>query len=153
MRLSEETRLDEQWSIIDDFDIDILMMTSTAMTIAMSNGSNYKQRSGEMALLLEQKQVYGIVTGENERPEDRAEQDATAAEKLAHWAAVKEWVKQHGTARSTILVGLEARLQASYMEITDARTLWEQLATAYNAKLKFNVFQIGDELVGITLED
>jgi len=63
-----------------------------------------------MALLLEQKQVYGIVTGEDERLEDPAEQDATAAEKLAHRAAVKEWVKQHGTAQSTILLGMEPRL-------------------------------------------
>jgi len=102
-----ETRLDEQLSIIDDFDIDILMMTSTAISIAKFNGSNYKQLSGEMALLLEQKQVYGIVMGENERPEDPAEQDATATEKLAHRAAVKDWVKQHGTARSTILLGME----------------------------------------------
>ena len=121
-------------------------MTSTAISIAKFNGSNYKQWSGEMALLLEQKQVYGIVTGEDERPEDPAEQDATAAEKLAHRAAVKDWVKQHGTARSTILLGMEPRLQASYMEITDARTLWEKLATAYKAKLKFNVFQIREEL-------
>jgi len=127
-------------------------MTSTAISIAKFNGSNYKQWSGEMALLLEQKQVYGIVTGEDERPEDPAE-DATAAGKLAHRAAVKDWVKQHGTARSTILLGMEPRLQASYMEITDARTLWEKLATAYKAKLKFNVFQIREELLGIRLED
>ena len=127
-------------------------MTSTAISIAKFNGSNYKQWSGEMALLLEQKQVYGIVTGEDERPEDPAE-DATAAEKLAHRAAVKDWVKQHGTARSTILFSKEPRLQASYMEITDARTLWEKLATAYKAKLKFNVFQIQDKLLGIRLED
>ena len=128
-------------------------MTSTAISIAKFNGSNYKQWSGEMALLLEQKQVYGIVTGEDERPEDPAEQDATAAEKLAHRAAVKDWVKQHGTARSTILLGIEPRLQASYMEITDARTLWEKLATAYKAKLKFNVVQIREELLGIRLKD
>jgi len=106
-----------------------------------------------MALLVEQKQVYGIVTGEDERPEDPAEQDATAAEKLAHRAAVKDWVKQHGTARSTILLGMEPRLQASYMEITDARTLWEKLTTAYKAKLKFNVFQIREELLGLRLEE
>ena len=107
-----KTRLDEQQSIIDDFDIDILTMTSTAISIAMFNGSNYQQWSGEMALLLEQKQVYGIVTGEDEQPEDPAEQDATAAEILAYRAVVKDWVKQHGTARLTILLGMEPPLQA-----------------------------------------
>jgi len=125
-----ETRLDEERSIIDDVDIDILTMTSTAISIAKFNGSNYKQLSGEMALRLEQKQVYGIVTGEDERPEDLAE-DATAAVKLAHRAAVHDRVQQHGTAQSTIMLGMEPWLQASYMEITDARTLWEKLATAY----------------------
>jgi len=54
-------------------------MTSTARSNATFNGSNYKQWSGEMALLLEQKQVYGIVTVEDEWPEDAVEQDATAA--------------------------------------------------------------------------
>jgi len=128
-------------------------MTSTAISIAKFNGLNYKQWSGEMALLLEQKQVYGIVTGEDVRPEDLAEPDATAAEKLAHRAAFKDWVKQQGTARSTILLGMEPGLQASYREITDARTLWEKLVTAYKAKLKLNVFQIQEELLGIRLED
>ena len=80
-------------------------------------------------------------------------EDATAAEKLLHWAAVKESVKQHGTARSTILLSVEPRLQALYLEITEARTLWEKLATVYKSKLKFNVFEIRQELVGIRLED
>jgi len=127
-------------------------MTSTAISIAKFNQSNYKQWSREVALLLEQKQVYGIVAGEDEQPDDPAE-DATAAEQLAHRAAVKDWVKRHCTALSTILLGMEPRLQASYMEITDARTLWEKLATAYKAKLNFNVFQIREELLGIRLED
>jgi len=90
--------------------------------------------------------------GEDERPEDPVE-DATTAEKLAYQAAVKDWVKQHGTAGSTILLGMEPHLQASYMEITDARTLWEELATAYKTKLKFTVFQIGEEYLGIRLKD
>ena len=102
---------------------------------------------------MEQKQVHGIVTGEDERPKDPAQQDATGAETLAHWAAVKDWVKRHGTARSTILLGMEPRLQASYMEIMDVRTFWDKLATAYKAKLKFNVFEIREQLLGIRLKD
>jgi hypothetical protein len=128
-------------------------MTSTAISIGRFNGSNAKQWSGEMAVLLEQKQVYGIVMGEDERPEDLADQDATAADKLAHRAAVKDGVKQHGTERSTILLGMEPQLQALYMEITDMQTLWEKLATAYKARLKFNVFEIWEEILGIRHED
>jgi len=128
-------------------------MTSTSISIAKYNGPNYKQWSGGMALLVEQKQVYGIVMGEDERPEDLVEKDATAGDKLAHHPAVNDWVKQHGTARSTILLSMEPRLQALYMEITDARTLWEKLPMVYKAKLKFNVFQIKEELLGIRNED
>jgi len=63
-------RLDEQRSIIDDLDIDLLTMTSTAISIAKFNGSNYKQWSVEMAFLFDQQWLNGIVTGEDERPED-----------------------------------------------------------------------------------
>jgi hypothetical protein len=93
----EEMCLDEQQSIIDDFEINIHTMASMAILIGKLKGSNCMQWSGEMALLLEPKQVYGIVMGEDERPEDLAE-DATAMEELGHLAAVKDRVKQHGAA-------------------------------------------------------
>jgi hypothetical protein len=93
-----------------------------------------------MAHLLEHKQVYGIVTGEDERPDDLVE-DAIAAENFTPWAAVKVWVREHDTAQSIILLGMEPQLHTSYMEITNAGTLWEKLAAAYKAKSKFNVFR------------
>ena len=122
-RRMEQTRLDAQQSIINDFDIEMLTMTSTAISIAMFNWLNYKQWSREMALLLEQQQVYSMVTGEDERPEDLVELNETMAEKFAHRAAVKDWVKEHGTVRSKILLGIEQWLQILYMQITDAQTL------------------------------
>ena len=82
-----------QLSIIDDSDNDIFMMTSTTISIAMFNESNYKQWSEEMALVLEHKQVYGIVSGNDEWPPDPAEQVPTATMKLAHRAALKACVK------------------------------------------------------------
>jgi len=39
------------------------------------------------------------------------------------------------------------------MEIMDARKLWEKMPTAYQEKLKFNVFQIREELLRISLEE
>jgi len=69
------------------------MMTSTTISIAMFNESNYKQWSEEMALVLEHKQVYGIVSGNDEWPPDPAEQVPTATMKLAHRAALKACVK------------------------------------------------------------
>jgi len=146
------THLDVQRCITDDFDIDILMMSSGTILIAKFNGSKYKQWSGEMALPLEQKQVYGMVTAEVEHPYDTAA-DAAAPDQLAHQAGVNDLVKLQGTARSMILLDLEPRLEASYIEITHAQRLWEILATAYMAKLKFNVFQIREGSLGLRLKD
>jgi len=47
-------------------------MSSTMITIIMLNGTNSAQWATEMALLLEQKQVYGIITGYDDKPEEPA---------------------------------------------------------------------------------
>jgi hypothetical protein len=48
---------------------------------------------------------------------------------------------------------VEPGLQAWYMETTEARTIFEKLGMAYKVKLKFFVFQIQEELLGIRLKD
>jgi hypothetical protein len=45
-------------------------MSSTTITITKFNGTNYAQWATEMALLLEQKQVYGIIKGYDDKPEE-----------------------------------------------------------------------------------
>jgi len=119
----------------------------------MFNESNYKQWLGEMAVMLEQKQVCGSVPGEGEWPEDPAEQDVTSRVKLTYLAAVKDWVKQDGTVRLMILLGMELGLQGSYIDMTDGWTLRETLATPYRSKLKCKVIQIMEGLLAITLTD
>jgi hypothetical protein len=101
-----------------------------------------------MALLLEQKQVYGIITGYDDKPEEPAA-NATATEK----AAFKDWMNRDGVARSTILLGMVPRIQADYMVVDDAKTLWEKLASAKKSKLKFNIFEISEDLWSIKLQD
>jgi hypothetical protein len=78
-----------------------------------------------MALLLEQKQVYGIINVYDDKPEEPAA-NATATE----MAAFKDWMNPHGVARSTILLGMEPRIQAEYTVVDDAKTLWEKLPSA-----------------------
>ena len=73
-------------------------MSSSTITIAKFNGSNYKQWLGEMVLLLEQKVVWGIIEGYNTRPPTPAT-DLTVTE----FKEYKEWMNSHGIARSTIL--------------------------------------------------
>jgi hypothetical protein len=76
-------------------------MSLTTITITKFNGTYCAQWATEKALLLEQKQVYGIIKGYDDKPEEPAA-DVTATEK----AAFKDWMNRHGVARSTILLGM-----------------------------------------------
>jgi len=99
-----------------------------------------------MALLLEQKQVYGIIKGYNDKPEERAA-NATTTDK----AAFNNWMNCHGVAKSTILLGIELRIQGEYTIVDNAKMLWEKLPSAYKSKLKLNIFEIREDLWGLKL--
>jgi hypothetical protein len=101
-----------------------------------------------MAQLLEQKQVYDIIKGYDDKPEEPAAH-ATATEK----AAFKACMNRHGVARSTILLSMEPRIHAEYTLVEDAKMLWEMLASAYKSKLKRNIFEIKENLSSIKLQD
>jgi len=62
--------------------------------------------------------VDGIIKGYDNKPEEPAA-NATATEK----ATFKDWKNRHGVARSTILLGMEPRIQAEYMVVDDVKTL------------------------------
>jgi hypothetical protein len=81
----------------------------------MFNGMNDAQWATEMALPLEKNQVYGVIKGCNDKPEDPAA-SATATKK----AAFKDCMNPHGVARSTILLGMGPRIQAEYTVIDHA---------------------------------
>jgi hypothetical protein len=100
-----------------------------------------------MALLLEQKQVYGIIKGYDDNLEEPAA-NATATEK----AAFKDWINCHGVARSTIMLGMEPRIQAEYTVIDDAKMLWEKLTSGYKSKRKLNIIEIRENLWSIKLQ-
>jgi len=123
-------------------------MRSTTITIIKFNGTNDAQWPTEMALLLEQKHVYGIINRHDDKPEEPAA-NATATEN----AAFKDWMNLHGVARSTIQLSMEPRIQAEYTVIDDAKMLWENRASAYKSKLKLNIFEIREELWSIKLQD
>jgi hypothetical protein len=123
-------------------------MSLTTITITKFIGTNYVQWATEMALLVEQKQVYGIIKGYDGKPEEPAA-NATGTEK----GAVKDWMNRHRVARSTILLGIEPRIQAEYTVVDDAKTLWEKLASAYKSKLKLDIFEIREDLWSIKLQD
>ena len=118
------------------------------ITITKVKGTNYAQWATEMALLLEQKQEYGIITGYDDKQEEPAA-NATATEK----AAFKDCINRNRVDRSTILFGMEPRIQADYTVVENAKTLWVKLASAYQSKLKLNIFEIKEDLWSIKLQD
>jgi hypothetical protein len=122
-------------------------MNSKTITIPKFNGMNYAPWATERAPLLEQKQVYGI-KGYDDKPEEPAA-NMTARKK----AAFIDWINRHGVARSTILLGMEPKIQAEYAVIDDAKTLWEKRSSAYKLKLKLNIFEIREDRWGIELQD
>jgi len=101
-----------------------------------------------MALLLEQRQVYGIMKGYNDKLKEPAA-NATATEK----AAFKDWINHHGVSRLAILLSMEPRNQADYTVVDDAKTLCNKLASSYKAKLKLNIFEIRDDLWSVKLQE
>ena len=120
----------------------------TTITITKFNCMNFGQWATEMALLLGQKQLYGIIKVYDDKPEEPAA-NATATEK----ATFRDWINCHGVATSTSLLGMEPRIQAEYMVVDDSKTLWEKLASAYKSKLKLNIFEIREDLWSIKLQD
>jgi hypothetical protein len=117
------------------------MAESTAITIKKFDGTDYKGWSLEIEILLEQKQVLHIVDGTEEAPDAK---DGTE---------FKAWKKQHGIARSTILLAMERSLQQQYGVQKDAKALWDQLKEDYKSKVKLNVWALRDEMSAVKLRD
>jgi len=123
-------------------------MNSTTITITKFNGTNDAQEATEIALLLNQKRVYGIIKAFDDKPEERAA-NVTTTEK----AALTDWMNRHGVARSTLMLGMEVRIQAEYTVIDDAKTLMEKLPSAFKSKLKLKIFEIRDDLSSTKLHE
>jgi len=117
------------------------MAESTAITIKKFDGMDYKSWSLEIEILLEQKQVLGIVDGTEEAPDAK---DGTE---------FKAWKKQHGIARSTILLAMKRSLQQQYGIQKDAKALWDQLKEDYKSKVKLNVWALRDEMSAVKLSN
>jgi hypothetical protein len=93
-------------------------MSSITIRITKVNGKNYAPLATKMSLLLEQKQLFGIIEGYDDKPEEAAANE-TAAEK----AAFKDWMNRHAVAGSTLLLGIEPRIQVEYTVIDEVKTL------------------------------
>jgi len=114
---------------------------STAIPIKKLDGMDYKSWSFKIEILLEQKQVLGIVDGTEEALDAN---DGTE---------IKAWRKQPGIAWATILLVMERSLQQQYGIQKDAKGLWDQLKEDYKSKEKLNVWALRDEMSAVRLGD
>jgi hypothetical protein len=117
------------------------MAKSTAITIKKFDGTDYKSWSLEIEILLEPKEVLGIVDGTEAAPDEKDGTECTP------------WKKQDGIARSTILLAMERSLQQQYGVQNDAKALWDQLKEDYKSKVKLNVWALRDEMSAVKLRD
>jgi hypothetical protein len=122
-----------------DMCTDDKMAKSTALSIKKFDGTDYKSWSLEVEILLVQKLVLGIVDGTEEAPEDATE--------------LKSWKKQHGIARSTILLAMERSLQQQYGVQKDVKARWDQLKEDFKSKVKLNVWALRDEISAVKVRD
>jgi len=120
---------------------DDMMAESTAITIKKFDGADYKSWSLEIEILFEQKQVLGIVDGTEEAPDSKDRTEFKARK------------KQHGIARSTILLAIERSLQQQYGVQKDPNALWDQLKENYKSKVKLNVWALRDEMSAVKLSN
>jgi hypothetical protein len=62
--------------------------------------------------------VYGIIKGYDDKPTDQGA-NATVTEK----ATLMDWMNRHGVARLTILLGMEANIQAECTVVEETNTV------------------------------
>ena len=131
--VSEEYRLN---TCTDD-----KMAQSTLISIKKFDGTDYKSWSLEIEILLERKQVVGIVDSTEKAPDGKDGTEFNA------------WKKQHGIARSTILFAMERSLQQQDGVQKNAKAWWNQLKENYKSKVKLNVWALRDEMAAVKLRD
>jgi len=105
------------------------------------DGTNYKEWTFNVGLVLKQKLCWFITTGIEKKPHTIA---------LAEWLS---WSQKKEIAMSTIFLTMECQMQQRYMEFEDPHILWEKIKSDYTMKIKKNTFTIQKELYGICLED
>jgi hypothetical protein len=120
------------------------MAESTAISIKKFDGTDYKSWCLEVEILLEHKQVLGIVNGTEEEPDAKNAKDAT------EFKALK---KHHPITRSTILLAMERSVQQLYGVKKDAKALWDQLMEGYKLKVTLNVWVLRDEMSAVKLSN
>jgi len=117
------------------------MAESTVISIKKFDGTYYKSWRLEIEILLEQKQVHGIVDSTEKAPD------------VTDGTEFKAWKKQHGIARSTILLAMERSLQQQYGIQKDAKALCDQLKEHYKSKVKLNVWALRNAMRAVRFSD
>jgi hypothetical protein len=119
--------------------MDDKLAESTAISIKKFDRTDYKSWSLEVEILLEQKQVLGIVDGTEEAPEDATE--------------LKSWKQQHEIAQPSSLLAKERSLQQQYGVWNDPKALWYQLKEDYKSNVNLSVWALRDDMSAVRWSD
>ena len=97
---------------------------STGVSIERLDGTNYHVWKFKMQLILEDKELFGVIDGSDAKPE-RAD-------------AVADWVKRDKKARVTICLALTDSVLATVRSCETAVSVWEKLASVFESKSLVN---------------
>src|ERR1700712_3274149 len=97
---------------------------STGVSIERLDGSNYHVWKFKMQLILEDKDLYGVIDGTDVKPE-KAE-------------SVAEWVKRDKKARVTICLAVSDSTLATVRSCDTAKSVWDKLASVFESKSLVN---------------
>ena len=94
---------------------------STGVSIEKLDGTNYHVWKFKMQLVLEDKELFGVIDGTDVKAEGSA-----------------EWVKRDKKARVTICLALSDSILATVRSCDTALSVWEKLASIFKSKSLVN---------------
>jgi len=116
-------------------------LSSTLLTITMFTGMNWTQWASKIALLLEQKQMSGLIQEYNDLQQEPAAKVA-ATEK----PAFKDWMNHDCVATPPVILNVEHWIPMEYTVVDDAITPWEILTSACRSELNLTMFEIRGDI-------
>src|SRR5690349_8546248 len=97
---------------------------STGVSIERLDGTNYHVWKFKMQLILEDKDLFGVIDGTDVKPEKND--------------ALNEWMKRDKKARVTICLALSDSILATVRNCDTAVSVWEKLSSVYESKSLVN---------------
>src|SRR5260370_28045123 len=97
---------------------------STGVSVEKLDGTNYHVWKFKMQLILEDKELFGVIDGSDIKPDNGD--------------ALSEWVKRDKKARVTVCLALSDSVLATVRSCDTAKGIWDKLASVFESKSLVN---------------